>query len=107
MIKKLFLILVLAIVAFSAFTSATPTNFKRESNISQVTKTGTLVSRRLQCPNNFKACPDMSGCCPTGTKCLRNNKCNVPCPSNAKICSNGACCIKGSTCTSDGRCVIR
>ncbi|CAB4475558.1 hypothetical protein RhiirA5_401411 [Rhizophagus irregularis] len=105
MIKRLFLILVLVIVAYNALVSATPTQFKRDA-VFRMSKSGksSLTARQLQCPAGYDQCLDMNGCCPTGTVCIPPNKCDIPCSAVAVFCGDGTCCPTGTVCASDGSC---
>ncbi|RIA82334.1 hypothetical protein C1645_509273 [Glomus cerebriforme] len=107
MMKKLVLILVLAILTFSAFTSATPTKFKRYPGTLRVSKSGkpsSLVKRQSMCPTGFDLCPNDDGCCPTGSICEGNICANASCGFDTVDCGDGTCCYANTICTSDGRC---
>ncbi|RIA83958.1 hypothetical protein C1645_785202, partial [Glomus cerebriforme] len=67
MIKKLILILVLAIVTFGVFTSAKPTTSKRVSGSALGEK------RQASCNPGDYPCTDSVGkCCPIGSNCVLN-----------------------------------
>lgn len=102
--KKVFLILVLVVIAYSALASATPTQFKRD--VFRTSKSGksSLMARQLQCPAGYDQCLNLNRCCLTGTTCIPPNKCDIPCPATAVFCGDGTCCPTGTVCISDSSC---
>ncbi|PKY42792.1 hypothetical protein RhiirA4_456651 [Rhizophagus irregularis] len=68
---KFILMLIIVIVAFSAFASA------NEPRITPVEKSSSLVARAGTCPSGTYACADKEGgCCSDGTSCLPNFQCS-------------------------------
>ncbi|CAG8591449.1 5555_t:CDS:1, partial [Dentiscutata erythropus] len=55
------------------------------------------------CPTGYSECSNSYACCPTGTTCLSDNKCDVLC-SLADINCGSGCCEIGQTCGDDNLC---
>ncbi|CAB4388744.1 unnamed protein product [Rhizophagus irregularis] len=105
--KKLILILVLAIVAFIAFTSATPSSWKRDDAFRAVTVPkgkSSLVSRQAsQCGGDptYFPCKNGIGCCPKTSTCINPNHCSIKCEIGDNYCADGVTC-----CPPDQDCVL-
>ncbi|CAB4479737.1 hypothetical protein RhiirA5_434133 [Rhizophagus irregularis] len=103
--KKLILILVLAIVTFIAFTSATPTSWKRGTAFRAVTVPKgkpSLVSRQAsQCGGDptYFLCENGIGCCPISSTCISPNHCSIECGPDDNYCADGStCCLQNQAC---------
>ncbi|KAI5810144.1 hypothetical protein DFH27DRAFT_177738 [Peziza echinospora] len=53
----------------------------------------------------YVPCTNMSGCCPSGAKCVPPNSCDIPCSASDPPCGSG-CCPKGQKCTSNLTCAV-
>ncbi|CAG8705397.1 4788_t:CDS:1, partial [Funneliformis mosseae] len=102
-IKKLNLVLVIAVVIFITFASTSSPNLKRRESINE--DQSSLVKRQYKCKAGYYPCR-YGGCCYGTSFCYAYNKqyyCGLPprCPVD---CGDGTCCLSGFYCSSDGYC---
>ena len=100
--KYINLTLILALIAFICFSSASAGNSLRVMN------GRSLVARDNTCPPGNFECPDGFGCCPDGEECLPDNLCSDECPPDAPLCDEGGCCPEGTCGKQDGKpvCIV-
>jgi hypothetical protein len=106
--KNLIFILVLAVVTFITFASATPYNLKRGDTLRAATVPkgkSSLVSLmkrqapKCEDPTYYPCAKGIIGCCPKGSTCIYPNHCSIKCTSKDNYCPDGlSCCPPGKNC---------